>query len=538
MLSVVFCGEMINRLSLLPVPGLPHVRATKEFFEPSEMDQPFMNDRISDPDDVCEVQVVTGASSSRNSTLITGPKSASKARRYSQSNCGVDKRKFRKSSASSSDSVKYERMVKKSRMVKKKLSSKYFKRVEDPLIPVYSADSYSSDDEQEPEWEVEKILTRRLIAGELKYKVKWVGYVEMTWEPLDCLTNCHDKLKEFLKQVEERKMRGLPGTPPPSDTEEPDEEADEGKDLGIDRVDLKTFAKLRIAPKYLNNHISKLPKPSGAQNLPEMYHELLSGQQLTNFMIDDVILIFIAELKLKRVGYISNFHFGTVYSNLGSPNDLVAECSEIAKHIHLHSINTANYVLVCCSTKDAKRESMNDNHFVLGVICKMSQKIIVLDSLRVRASSPEIEIKQINKIFCALGVIAVINFSLMGLTMDPDDWSFIYSTDCPQQSNDYDCGVFTIINALYILTNTRPPKDSLGNSISVLARSFIYSFRLKWDQVPLPQLSNTNLPDHKYTHAALKAAREFATGFESNFVLTRRIERKAASNILKSLVNQ
>ena len=49
------------------------------------------------------------------------------------------------------------------------------------------------------EYEVEKIIDKRIINGKLEYKIKWVGYPmsECTWEPVRNLANVKPMIKEF-----------------------------------------------------------------------------------------------------------------------------------------------------------------------------------------------------------------------------------------------------------------------------------------------------------------------------------------------------
>lgn len=60
------------------------------------------------------------------------------------------------------------------------------------------------ESEAEPEYEVEQILDKKKFGRRLKYLVKWKGYTseDNTWEPLNNLANCRQKLEEFeLKQA-------------------------------------------------------------------------------------------------------------------------------------------------------------------------------------------------------------------------------------------------------------------------------------------------------------------------------------------------
>ena len=57
-------------------------------------------------------------------------------------------------------------------------------------------------------WEVEEIVNSRTVKGVEQYRVRWAGCTEFedTWETIDHLDNCPDKLKE-LRQKFPRKPR-------------------------------------------------------------------------------------------------------------------------------------------------------------------------------------------------------------------------------------------------------------------------------------------------------------------------------------------
>lgn len=67
------------------------------------------------------------------------------------------------------------------------------------LITEHDLGSYieEGDSEDENEFEVERIVEYCPLTN--KYKVKWVGYAEMTWEPIENLDNCEELLQEFLE---------------------------------------------------------------------------------------------------------------------------------------------------------------------------------------------------------------------------------------------------------------------------------------------------------------------------------------------------
>ncbi|OQV18943.1 hypothetical protein BV898_07002 [Hypsibius exemplaris] len=63
------------------------------------------------------------------------------------------------------------------------------------------------EDEGPKEFEVERIMAKRTHNGVLQYQIKWVGYSksESTWEPLDNISGCDEKVREFEQQEETRR---------------------------------------------------------------------------------------------------------------------------------------------------------------------------------------------------------------------------------------------------------------------------------------------------------------------------------------------
>ncbi|CAD8144184.1 unnamed protein product [Paramecium pentaurelia] len=54
--------------------------------------------------------------------------------------------------------------------------------------------------QQEPLYEVESIIMKKINKEESQYLVKWKGYSELTWEPLSNLQDCQLLLDEFDQQ--------------------------------------------------------------------------------------------------------------------------------------------------------------------------------------------------------------------------------------------------------------------------------------------------------------------------------------------------
>jgi len=79
--------------------------------------------------------------------------------------------------------------------------------------PVYEADTYRG--QEEDEWQVSRIIGHEDIDDETWYEVKWTGYDETTWEPLENLKNAMGKVQEYRKKLGQatlKKRNHLRGT--------------------------------------------------------------------------------------------------------------------------------------------------------------------------------------------------------------------------------------------------------------------------------------------------------------------------------------
>ena len=60
---------------------------------------------------------------------------------------------------------------------------------------------------EDSEYEIEKIIDKRLKNGILEYKVKWLGYDDShsSWEPLSNLENAKDAIKDYENERKNKK---------------------------------------------------------------------------------------------------------------------------------------------------------------------------------------------------------------------------------------------------------------------------------------------------------------------------------------------
>lgn len=78
------------------------------------------------------------------------------------------------------------------------------KAQDEDYLETYDSDEEESDQsdiENQPEYEVEQVIDKRVIKGKLQYFLKWVGYdpTHNTWEPIDVMC-CPDLVQEFERK--------------------------------------------------------------------------------------------------------------------------------------------------------------------------------------------------------------------------------------------------------------------------------------------------------------------------------------------------
>ena len=65
------------------------------------------------------------------------------------------------------------------------------------------APSEEEEESFEEEYEVEKVIKKRMRKGKPEYFVKWKNYDETTWEPLDNLMNAKNLIDKFDEEQEQ-----------------------------------------------------------------------------------------------------------------------------------------------------------------------------------------------------------------------------------------------------------------------------------------------------------------------------------------------
>jgi hypothetical protein len=64
--------------------------------------------------------------------------------------------------------------------------------------------------QKESEYEVDKILDKRIRDGMIAYKIQWISFPasDATWEPIENLEKCQDMITEFEKNRKEANKSG------------------------------------------------------------------------------------------------------------------------------------------------------------------------------------------------------------------------------------------------------------------------------------------------------------------------------------------
>lgn len=106
------------------------------------------------------------------------------------------------------------------------------------LLTIYVGQDYTVISPMSEQYEVEKILSKRIRNGKPEYRIKWLNYpeTECTWEPEGNLTTCREMLKRYnqglSKPAETEKSAPKLKPAKPTLTKSPNFE-DKGKSAGL-----------------------------------------------------------------------------------------------------------------------------------------------------------------------------------------------------------------------------------------------------------------------------------------------------------------
>lgn len=335
---------------------------------------------------------------------------------------------------------------------------------------------------------VERILRKRKQNGEDMYFVKWKGYSDgdNTWEPLENLENCPLKVKEFEEKLLRMKEAGKPTDDVEISEDEEDDEEDDAEAVLLYDAKIVLDEVLKRARTF---ELEAVP----ADLRPNM-ECLASRQWVTDFLIDDTIIFLLDLFKMNdKVVYLPHHCFANILKAVETHNYIP---NSVLEYLSNQNAGLANVILVCASTA-AGGTDKEAEHFALGVIVKSGEKVILLDSIKESGREPR------RDIFKALHAIFSASRKLQGLGR-PDDMQFIYSRDSLQQKNNYDCGLYVILNVIILLTRKQVKP---GSAKSQLLRRFVYTL-MNGRNVQQPPQKRTAPPDAQLLGATKREAKD------------------------------
>ncbi|TDZ19144.1 Sentrin-specific protease 1 [Colletotrichum orbiculare MAFF 240422] len=100
------------------------------------------------------------------------------------------------------------------------------------------------------------------------------------------------------------------------------------------------------------------------------------------------------------------------------------------------------------------------NHWILAVVCLSTRRVELFDSMPTRSNREE-----------ARDVFLRFASTYLGNTHTAEGWQIDVVTSA-EQDNDYDCGVFVLVNAAYAVVK-RPPPSSISSSLWRQAFAFL-----------------------------------------------------------------
>lgn len=146
--------------------------------------------------------------------------------------------------------------------------------------------SYPEDPEQD--YEVEEILSHdEPIPGQLMFRIKWKGYDESwnSWEPVNLLDNCPDKLREYKLRVglpltsadATIKLTPVKSQPPVTSDKKGSRIETRGRKKKQNGAKRKLLDDLPPAPPAKRTHISVTPDPRPASTSRSLVRSSTSG---------------------------------------------------------------------------------------------------------------------------------------------------------------------------------------------------------------------------------------------------------------------
>ena len=136
----------------------------------------------------------------------------------------------------------------------------------------------------EIEYEIEKIIGKRIIKGEIEYKVKWLGYDESqsTWEPMENLINAKEAIKEYENYLEMINSFKKPIPRIKSEQSLNKNENEDKKNYNEKESKIKNGNNYSYSPKNDNEKLSNLKNNSSYNSLSIQSNHPINLKNKTN----------------------------------------------------------------------------------------------------------------------------------------------------------------------------------------------------------------------------------------------------------------
>ena len=252
-------------------------------------------------------------------------------------------------------------------------SQSYMEMKDDVNVHAITTRSRKRNTASKKQWNVERILARRPIAGradEYEYEVKWKGYDDSdnTWEPLINLSNASEYVAEF-----EQRLSALhrPSSKPDSDEDNDDNIAEDPLMCDVCHVLCTNNTDLHVH-RYREH---KIPIPTPSYDVEEVNTELLRSLQRSEPQFRVIFESRLGELDVPQA---------TKHENrMLSSYEFVLDVDDLLYCVELPGVRTKSKVrtqLRLCLPKQFRQQMMKEIHE--GVFAAHPGVVHMYDKLR------------------------------------------------------------------------------------------------------------------------------------------------------------
>ena len=169
----------------------------------------------------------------------------------------------------------------------------------------------------EIEYEIEKIIGKRIIKGEIEYKVKWLGYDESqsTWEPMENLINAKEAIKEYENYLEMINSFKKPIPTIKSEQSLNKNENEDKKNYNEKESKIKNGNNYSYSPKNDNEKLSNLKNNSSYNSLSIQSNDLITLNNKSN-KLEILEVIDICEINKILYGNVTIKENGKIKKNI------------------------------------------------------------------------------------------------------------------------------------------------------------------------------------------------------------------------------